>query len=190
MRDDPFFDDWAPLKALFRTKSSSFRILERFWDRLNQLVSNRNPEYRGFIEPVQQQPLLKRIVREHELEDALVNNLGLLKKLGYDLELYNDVSTGATGRQLICKGNGGRMDLLCYDQRGKRYVVIELKNVVASQNTFGQIANYVGWVQDRIAGHYPIIGLVISRGYDAKFESSCRVTDRVFQLDLEQLGFE
>ncbi len=82
------------------------------------------------------------------------------------------------------------MDLLCYDRSRKRYVVIELKNVSASQNTFGQIANYIGWVQDRIAGHYPVIGLVISRGQDAKFESSCRVTDRIVQLDLDQLGFE
>lgn len=191
LRGDHYFDDWAPLKAQFRAKSSSFRILEEFWNRLSQLASDKNPGYEAFLgQRVQEQPLLKRIEREEQLEVALANDLGLLKKLGYDLELYADNDTGIIGRQLICKGNGGRMDLLCYDRKGKQYVVIELKNVRASQNTFGQISNYVGWVQDRIAGHHPVIGLVISRGYDARFESSCKVTDRIFQLDLKHLGFD
>lgn len=127
---------------------------------------------------------------EEQLEEALVQNLSLLRKSGYELELYIDPNTGATGRQFVCKGNGGRIDLLCYDRKGKRYVVIELKNGRAGQHTFGQICNYVGWVQDRIAGRTPVIGLVISRGYDAKFESALRVTNRIVSLDVEQLGLE
>lgn len=191
LRGDRYFDDWAPLRARFMIKGSSFRILERFWNRLNHMAAAKNPGYEAFLEHrVQKQPLLKSKETEAQIEDALVNDLSLLKKFGYDLELYADANTGVTGRQLICKGNGGRMDLLCYDRKGKRYVVIELKNVPASQNTFGQISNYVGWVQDRIAGHHPVIGLVISRGYDARFESSCKVTDRIFQLDLKHLGFD
>lgn len=189
LRDDPYFDDWGPLRQKFRRRS--FPILERFWNRLNRLASDRNPGYRTFIEQrVQEQPVLERIEREEQLEETLVNNLGLLEKFDYDLELYTDAATGVTGRQLICKGNGGRIDLLCYDRKGKQYVVVELKNVRASQNTFGQVANYVGWVQDRIAGRSPVIGLVISRGYDTRFESSRRVTDRIFQLNLEQLGLD
>jgi tetratricopeptide (TPR) repeat protein len=120
----------------------------------------------------------------------LVTNLNILKKLGHNLELYVDPKSKQTGRQFICKGNGGRIDLLCYDKTLKRYVVIELKNVRAGQNTFGQISNYVGWVQDRIAGNLPVIGLVISRGYDTRFESALKITDKISHIDVEKdLGF-
>jgi len=126
---------------------------------------------------------------EEQLEDALVNNLGLLKARGHDLELYVDPMTGTRGRQLVCRGNGGRIDLLCIDRQRGRYVVIELKNVRAGQNTFGQVCNYMGWVQANIAADRPVIGLVISRGCDDKFLSAQKVTDRVLHLDIEQLGF-
>ena len=102
-----------------------------------------------------------------------------IRKFGYDLELYIDPSTKKTGRQFVCKGNGGCIDLFCYDKKRKQYVVIELKNVRAGQNTFGQIANYVGWVQERISKSSPVRGLVISRGYDIKFESALKVTDKI-----------
>jgi hypothetical protein len=58
-----------------------------------------------------------------------------------------------------------------------------------SDNTFGQIRNYIGWVQERIAEGKPVIGLVISRGYDIKFQSSMKITDKIFHLNIEQLGF-
>lgn len=112
-----------------------------------------------------------------------------LKNFGHDLELYIDPASKQSGRQLICKGNGGRIDLLCYDKTQKRYVVIELKIVRAGQNTFGQISNYMGWVQKRIAGDVPVIGIVISRGYDTKFESALRITDRIGHIDVQDLGF-
>ena len=162
----------------------------KYWKKLNHLASEKNPDYQSLIELVQQEAVFKSIVLEEQLEETLVQNLSLLKKFGYDLELYIDRTTGATGRQFVCTGNGGRIDLLCYDHKRKQYVVIELKNVRAGQNTFGQICNYMGWVQDRIAGSTPVVGLVISRGYDAKFESALKVTDRIFNLNLEQLGFE
>ena len=109
------------------------------------------------------------IESEQELEEILVKDLGLLRSFGHDLVLYIDPDTGKNGRQLVAKGIGGRIDLLCYDNKRKRYVVIELKNVRASRDTFGQISNYMGWVLERIAGRRPVIGIVISRGYDAKF---------------------
>ena len=68
--------------------------------------------------------------------------------------------------------------------------MIELKNVKASQQTFGQISSYMGSVQDRIAGRTPVIGLVISRGYDVNFQAAMKVTDRIFQIDLQNLGFQ
>jgi hypothetical protein len=137
----------------------------------------------------QKEPLAEGIRLEEELEEALVSNLRILKKFGYDLELYFDPASKQYGRQFVCKGNGGRIDLLCFDKRHTRYVVIELKNVRASQNTFGQISNYIGWVQDRISNGIPVAGLVISRGYDTKFESALKITDKISHVNVKDLGF-
>jgi RecB family endonuclease NucS len=111
-----------------------------------------------------------------------------LDENGEDSE-FLDPSTGATGRQYICRGNGGRIDLLCYDRRRWRYVVIELKNARATYHTFGQISSYIGWVKQRIAGRRPVVGLVISRGADARFEASLRTNRNVTQLNISDLGF-
>ena len=127
---------------------------------------------------------------EEELEEALVNNLALLAPFGFDLELYADSETGRTGRQLVCKGDGGHIDLLCYDRRNTRYVVIELKNVRAGRAVFAQICSYIGWVEERIARDQPVVGIVISRGTDPKFESARKVADCVHQINLTELGFE
>lgn len=188
IRANPYLHDWGAYRANFRRRV--YEIPLEHWHRLNQIAAEKNPGYGKLLASVQKSTVVKSIMLEEQLEEELVNNLGLLKPFGYNLELAVSPIDGSLGRQLICKGNGGRIDLLCYDRKKKRYVVIELKNVRASQNTFGQICNYIGWVQERIAEAEPVIGLVISRGYDAKFQSSVKITDKIFHLDIEQLGFE
>ena len=189
LRANPYLHDWGAYSANFRRRV--YEIPLEHWHRLNQLVSGKNPGYGKFLASVQKSTVVKSIMLEEQLEEELVQNLGLLRPFGYNLELaMSPIDGSLMGRQLIRKGNGGRIDLLCYDHTKKRYVVIELKNVRASQNTFGQICNYIGWVQERIAEGEPVVGLVISRGCDAKFQSSVKITDKVFHLDIEQLGFE
>jgi tetratricopeptide (TPR) repeat protein len=187
LRQNPYFDEWGPLRSSFQR--SNFKISSEYWSKLNNLLALNNPGYQDFIENTQRRSIAESIGLEKELEDALVANLGILKKFGYDLELFADPISNQSGRQFICKGNGGRIDLLCYDRTQKRYVVIELKNVRASQNTFGQIYNYMGWVQDRIAKDVPVKGLVISRGYDTRFESALKIADRISHINVEDLGF-
>ena len=188
MRDNPYLHDWGAYSANFRRRV--YEIPLAHWQRLSQALSEKNPAYETFLASAQESIVVKSIMLEEELEEALVHDLDRLKPFGYDLDLCSSPINGASGRQLICKGNGGRIDLLCYDSRKKQYVVIELKNVRASQNTFAQISNYVVWVSERIAHGEPVIGLVISRGYDVKFQSSAKITDRIFHLDLEQIGFK
>lgn len=188
MRANSYLHDWTAYSANFRRRVYS--IPPEHWKRLEQMASEKNPDYGKFLGIVEKTTVVKSILLEEELEEALAENLDLLKPFGYNLDLYLSPVDGAWGRQLICKGNGGRIDLLCYDRKKEQYVVIELKNVRATQNTFGQISNYIGWVQERIAEGEPVIGLVISRGYDAKFQSSMKITDKIFQLDIEELGFE
>jgi tetratricopeptide (TPR) repeat protein len=187
LRKNPYFDEWGPLRCSFQR--SNFKLSLEYWAMLNNLLALNNPGYQDFIEKTQRQSIAESIGREKELEDALVSNLEILKNFGYNLELYDDPISNQSGRQFICKGNGGRIDLLCYDRTQKRYVVIELKNVRASQNTFGQISNYMGWVQDRIAKSVPVKGLVISRGYDTRFKSALKITDKIGHINVEELGF-
>lgn len=187
LRSDPYFDEWGPLNCSFQR--SSFELSKNYWDKLNQLAAQKNPGYLEFIEQIQKEPLSRDILIEEQLEEMLFTNLKILKKYGHDLEIYVDPVSKQSGRQLICKGNGGRIDLLCYDKKQKRYVVIELKIVRAGQNTFGQISNYMGWVQNRIARDIPVIGIVISRGYDTKFESALRITDKITHINVDDLGF-
>ena len=187
LRISPSFDEWGPLKGSFQ--KTTFKISLEYWNKLNNLAANKNPGYQEIIELIQKEPLAEAIRLEEELEDELVTNLNILKNFGHHLELYVDPMSKQTGRQFICKGNGGRIDLLCYDKTQKRYAVIELKNVRAGQNTFGQISNYMGWVQSRIAGNIPVIGIVISRGYDTRFESALKITDKISQIDVDDLGF-
>lgn len=186
IRENPYLLDWGAFRGNFQKRV--YEIPADHWHRLNQILVQKNKGYESFLQNLEKTIVAKSILLEEELEDALVEDLSLFKPFGYDLELYK--SDGILGRQLVCKGNGGRVDMLCYDRIKKQYVVIELKNVRAGQNTFGQICNYVGWVQERIAGNKPVIGLVISRGYDAKFQSSMKITDKIFHLNLEEIGFE
>ena len=69
--------------------------------------------------------------------------------------------------------------------------MVELKNVRAGQNTFGQISNYMGWVKEKFAKKKELVkGLVISRGKDLKFESAMRINPDILQLDIENVGFK
>lgn len=188
IRDDPYLQDWPAFRGRFQR--SVFSIPPDIWKKLNQYLAQGDTSYKKLLSRLKQEPVLKEIVLEEELEEELANDLGRLKPHGFNVRLWQDPSSGLTGRQLICTGNGGRIDLLCYDSRRRRFVVIELKNVRAGQNTFGQISNYMGWVEERIAGDIPVIGLVISRGYDVKFQSSLRTSKSVFHLDLENIGFK
>jgi hypothetical protein len=81
---------------------------------------------------------------EEELEEELVSNLQILKSFGYDLELYIDPASKQSDRQFICKGNGGRIDLLCYDKKQTRYVVIELKTYEMARIHSGRYLTILG----------------------------------------------
>ena len=188
LREDPGLDDWGPMRANFRRKV--FKVSPDDWHKLTRLAARHNPDFEEFIGYVEQQEVARVVLREEQLEDALANNLDRLAPFGYDLELYNDPDTAKTGRQLVCQGEGGRIDLLCYDRKNDQYVVIELKNVRAECPVFAQISRYIGWVKKRIADNQPVIGIVISRGTDPKFESARSITDCVRQIDLSKLGFE
>lgn len=193
---------WQELSKIIITLNPSYRnYLE---ETLGQIITKPQtlPPEKPVIEeasvlsevlkqPVIEQPKhLYKILKEQQLEEYLVNNLNILTEFGYYLDLYQDTKTGKTGRQYICQGQGGRIDLLCFDSNKGKYVVIELKNVIANRNTFGQICSYIGYVKEKFVKGVPPLGLVISRGSDVSFKSCLKTTKEIFHLNIDQLGLE
>lgn len=175
LRSDPYLEDWGALRGNFRQRVYTIRDEE--WNRLVVRVAERDPDARRLL--IAGSPSPPDIPDEKALEDRIAADPSILRRFGYDLEVRE--------RQRVCEGHGGRIDLLGYDRRRKRYVVIELKNVRAGQNTFGQITSYLGWAQQRIAGGRPVDGLVIARGFDTRFLSAVSTNKRVGHIDLADL---
>lgn len=180
LRADPYMEDWGAFRGNFQRRA--YAIPAHIWMRLQQRIEALDPEYRNFVRCGEVTRATSKILLEEELEQKIVDNPGLLRPLDYDLEIRD--------RQVICTGHGGRIDLLCYDRKRKRYVVIELKNVRAGQNTFGQIATYMGWVDQHLAKSRRTEGLVIARGFDNRFLTAVSTTNRVRYVELGELGFE
>lgn len=180
IRLNPHLEEWGALRAKFRR--SAFEISPEIWNRLNNLLMDRNPGYKRVLEKIEGKQIPIKIDLEEQIEDYLAKNPQILKRRGYDLDLI--------GRQIVCIGVGGRLDLLFRDKKRKYFLVVELKNIKASQSTFGQISNYIGWVKDRIAGSQSVKGLVISRGIDPQFISAMKTNPHISHLDIGVLGFK
>lgn len=188
MRASPHLSDWSAFRAQFMRKAYLIPIAQ--WKRLMRALVMRNSNFRKLENKLQRDMGLNAILLEEELENRLAQNLAVLKPHGFDLVLCEKKKHGVAGRQLICVGHGGRIDLLCFDRKLGKYVVVELKNVKATPNTMGQIITYIAWVKKKIAKKIPVSGLVISRGADVRFMESLAVLgDKVRQLDLTSIGF-
>ena len=187
LRNNPKIQDWGSLRRNFVGRVHE--IPPEIWTELTSMASEKESQYRPPIDKKQEFPPVT-VASEKQLEDHLVKNLGELQKFGYNLELYREPQVGLDGRQYMCKGNRGRIDLLCKDIKTDKYVVIELKVEQADYRTFGQICNYICWAQENLSGGARVEGLVISRGADDKFKSCLGITDQVRQANLSDIGVE
>lgn len=189
IRSDPYLADWTANRGNFQ--KMVYKISSPDWKRINGALAVRNRGYKKLLSNFEGSVLPDPVVLEEEIEHILTNDLERLNKFGFNLELCSEKKDGYYGRQVICDGgHGGRIDLLCYDRKQERYIVIEIKNVRANQHTFGQIQTYIGWVQNTLHPKKSVWGIVMSRGFDARFESSMKVSRRVQQIDVSEIGFE
>jgi hypothetical protein len=179
LRSDPYMEEWGAFRGNFQGKV--FTIAPDMWHRLVKRIASLERGFAAYLSKGAIQNANRTVFREEELEDCLSKDLSALKRFGYDLELRE--------RQLICSGHGGRIDLLCYDRKAKRYVVVELKNVRAGQNTFAQVSTYMGWVERDVSKGKRVHGLVIARGCDNRFLTAAATNKRVEFVDLRDIGF-
>ncbi len=152
LRGDPGLRDWGALRANFRGRAHA--IPERTWARLLAIIKRGNPGPEPSPDPSGK-------ITEKELEDRIVADPSVLAPFGLAVKSFD--------RQVYCRGYGGLIDLIGFDGKGRRTVVIELKVVRASRNTYAQIASYLGWVESQPEYRKPVAGLVIADGFDAGF---------------------
>ena len=182
---NPYLSEWSALRGNFQRLA--YKIPDDIWLELNKYLKLSHPAYKKIIEKLENQPK-DFILKEEQLEDFLYANIHYLNKFGYKLFIYRDKENNISGRQVICQKNGGRIDLLCFDKKRDAFVVIELKITKATQNSISQIMNYMGWVQDYIAEGKKVYGLIISPGFDIKFQSALKTQDKIKQINIEDLN--
>lgn len=102
---------------------------------------------------------------EKQLEDFIIDNWENTS-LGKDYELI--VEDGELKSQQY-RTDIGPIDILAKDKKTGSYVVIELKKGQTSDDTVGQIARYMGWVEDKL-NDKNVRGVIIAKGFDKKLE--------------------
>ena len=111
------------------------------------------------------------IQMERDLEDFLINNLGLIEE---GLELYID-DQGRNGRQY--KTDVGTIDLLCKNQED--FIVVELKKGRGSDTVVGQISRYIGWVRENLSEGNNVRGVIIVHEFDPKLKYAVLAHERL-----------
>ena len=176
MKEDPYLEGWNALNANFNMQVYSTK--EKYWKRLNDLLSDLNPDYKEFLSKFDRKKIIAKIKTENEFETELIKNIHVMKKFGYELEVL--------GRQVHI-GTGGFIDILCKDKNNEEYVIIELKIEKAKRDDFGQISEYIGWVMEHKAENKPIKSILISRGQDSKFLAALKTNPNIETIELKEV---
>ncbi len=177
IKSDPYFDEWNAYNKNFQ--GISFKIEDHIWKHLTDVLIDKNPEYKKFLDKFDWVKIMDKILDEIKIEKKLNNNIGILKDLGYELKNPE--------RQKLCEGDGGFIDILAQDKKTGEYVVIELKVVRATREVFGQISAYMGWVMKNLSNGKVIKGIVISPSYDTKFASARLTNPKIKHIELSEV---
>ena len=120
---------------------------------------------------------------EKQLEDFIIQNwesTELGKK--YDLIIEEGELLSQQYRTDI-----GRIDILATDKATDGYVVIELKKDQTSDDTVGQLARYMGWIQENKKGK--VQGVIIAGSYDKRLKYALMAMPNV-QVFLYEVVFK
>lgn len=100
---------------------------------------------------------------EKELENFLIKNWEKTE-LGKKYDLIDE--DGKFSQQYPT--DVGPIDILVKDKKDGTYVVIELKRDQTNDATVGQLARYMGWVEENKTNGKSTRGIIITGGYDEK----------------------
>lgn len=122
---------------------------------------------------------------EKQLEDFLIENWDKTELGGkYDLITNEDGLASQQYRTGI-----GVIDILAVDKSDGRYVIIELKKNQTSDDTIGQVARYMGWVEEHLSKGKPSKGIIIAGMFDEKLKYAMRKINDV-EVYLYKVDFQ
>jgi restriction system protein len=99
---------------------------------------------------------------EEELENFLIRNWDSTE-LGKKYELIEEEGEMVSQQYSTPVGP---IDILVQDKKTKQYVVIELKRDQTSDQTVGQLARYMGWLEEHKTNGQSTKGIIIAGKYD------------------------
>lgn len=114
------------------------------------------------VEPPSGDPAL--FYMESQLEDFLIENWDKTE-LGKKYDLIEE--DGEEVSQQYRTGIG-KIDILAEDKKTKQLVVIELKKNQTSDDTVGQLARYMGWLEEHKTNGKLTKGIIIAARYDQR----------------------
>jgi endonuclease NucS-like protein len=101
---------------------------------------------------------------EEELENFLIRNWDQTE-LGKRYDLIEENGEMVSQQYATAMGP---IDILVQDKKTQQYVVIELKRDQTSDQTVGQLARYMGWLEENKTKGNPTKGIIIAGKYDKR----------------------
>jgi hypothetical protein len=120
----------------------------------------------------------KMLLDEKTLENNIEKNIDFIgDRIKCNLQLV--------GRQY--QTTVGPIDLLAFDTKKNRYVVIELKKGRSADKVFGQLSRYMGWVRKHLADGHDVVGVIVAGRIDDKLRAAreAHAHTEVYLLEFE-----
>ena len=113
-------------------------------------------------------------------------------ELASEWQFYEEDGDPEAGFEYPCgkiDGKIGRIDLLARHKSERRWLIIELKRDQGSDPTVGQVARYMGWVQEHLAEPGDSVeGLIVARHADKKLRYAVKMVPNV-RVKLYEVNF-
>jgi hypothetical protein len=120
---------------------------------------------------------------EYQLRDFLASNLSTIPINGSRLRLFVD----ATGRDGVEFPSAvGPIDILAVDDQDS-FFVFELKRANSPDRAIGQLARYMGWVQQTIGTGRKVFGVIVAKSIseNLRYAASIVPNVRLFEYEVE-----
>lgn len=121
---------------------------------------------------------------EKELENFLIKNWDKTE-LGKKYDLIEEEGNLVSQQY---QTDIGKIDILVKDKNTNQYVVIELKRSQTSDDTIGQLARYMGWLETHKTNGKATKGIIIAGSYDKKLVYALKKVKDV-EIYLYQIKF-
>jgi hypothetical protein len=118
---------------------------------------------------------------EYQLRDFLASNLNTISIGGRRLRLFVD-PTGRDGVEF--PSAVGPIDILAIDDKDS-FFVFELKRANSPDRAIGQVARYMGWVQQTIGKGRQVFGVIVAKSISENLRYAASIVPNVYLYEYE-----